>query len=917
MVRTRETVDALRADNQLFSRNNAGFLRRLLHIASQKRETMWYVSKVMEDEKARGMLESAAPRDELQYYEGLMRRGGDAQDASPAPAEDIRVSDDHDAVDDDDDDDILSDHSDGSDHFESAANAALLHSLRYPTSPQAPLRRRPHTAGTLRPPRPGSASSTRVGKPPRARPSTATMGKKQLKLQRGPMKFDFTVASGRGAMPPPPQGGAESAPATPSRPPSAGTRRARGVLTHAVPRPTETPPEGCVPPSLQTRPKSAGVYKAKPVKQQHACGGAITTPVSRPLRPQTAPHNRIPINTEYRRRPSDVEHFKDQPKKVKLAAGLLPAEGEDKSIGHCWEEASGSLHVLRETVERVDVLMRDDKTQMTDEMRDKETAMDEEFALRDIGRLPDNEYVSDVSTDSSGRAGSGEDFARQKIQRQLARRNAKVAEKVACQNQALKQQHDLPYGVEERVAPEETPLVLNLKPGKIKHAPPLPAGEDATLSLSRKDELHGGSHIFAEKSDCSERVRRWRPCFDALTVVERSIMKMEKAWKRMSTDKGEEQLDHPPVVSERDKETFLSEGLGQENDEISGVLTLWANDLQQRLKVLDTYERIQTQGKVSDIDHAACQTEDTYEGGGARAKRKSSAASPQVVNANASLLTREATSAFQFAMIRVTAAIRVQSMWRAYHSRRMVGNSSTGLMTFFHSRDPRIREAWTQCAYFPPGKPVSWLSTLLSNLLNSKITANYIADSQRAPHATFTNYVFEYLYESLQDEHVVYETLHQMLVLLNCHVNDDLLFAIVCNLLFCTWGPGHADLLAYSMCCVHATVNKLTEINTTKPNCVVDQDVYLTSAQIKAVVKSVFNSKASMKANALHEEVHRRCRVLEGNRRTKGQAGDGGDAGKSTGVTVTQKEMLYAILISATPDVLVDFGYETRKEAEE
>eukprot|EP01059_Diplonema_ambulator_P027895 TRINITY_DN46582_c0_g1_i1.p1 TRINITY_DN46582_c0_g1~~TRINITY_DN46582_c0_g1_i1.p1 ORF type:complete len:119 (+),score=27.11 TRINITY_DN46582_c0_g1_i1:46-357(+) len=69
-------VDSLKDDNQLFARNNAKFLRRLLRIAGEKEETLWYVKKVFEDKEAVGVLKQSAPRDEVQYYEALARQGG-------------------------------------------------------------------------------------------------------------------------------------------------------------------------------------------------------------------------------------------------------------------------------------------------------------------------------------------------------------------------------------------------------------------------------------------------------------------------------------------------------------------------------------------------------------------------------------------------------------------------------------------------------------------------------------------------------------------------------------------------------------------------------------------------------------------------------------------------------------------------
>eukprot|EP00754_Rhynchopus_humris_P039130 Rhum_TRINITY_DN21832_c0_g1::Rhum_TRINITY_DN21832_c0_g1_i1::g.174675::m.174675 len=67
-------TEHLKVDNELFARNKAQLLRKLLHVAGQKRERWWYVAKVMDDAGARGTLDRAAPRDEVQYYEGIVKQ---------------------------------------------------------------------------------------------------------------------------------------------------------------------------------------------------------------------------------------------------------------------------------------------------------------------------------------------------------------------------------------------------------------------------------------------------------------------------------------------------------------------------------------------------------------------------------------------------------------------------------------------------------------------------------------------------------------------------------------------------------------------------------------------------------------------------------------------------------------------------
>eukprot|EP00756_Hemistasia_phaeocysticola_P053450 Hpha_TRINITY_DN29082_c0_g1::TRINITY_DN29082_c0_g1_i1::g.156553::m.156553 len=69
----RQTIRSLKADNALFSRDNARFLRRLLHIASKKQDTWWYIQHVLEDSSGRGLLEKHLPQAELSKLHVLCR----------------------------------------------------------------------------------------------------------------------------------------------------------------------------------------------------------------------------------------------------------------------------------------------------------------------------------------------------------------------------------------------------------------------------------------------------------------------------------------------------------------------------------------------------------------------------------------------------------------------------------------------------------------------------------------------------------------------------------------------------------------------------------------------------------------------------------------------------------------------------
>ena len=968
-------TEHLKVDNELFARNKAQLLRKLLHVAGQKRERWWYVAKVMDDAGARGTLNRTAPRDEVQYYESIvkqMARSGGSGGGGVSPADlQERVHDDiARAVSASPEDgaagssDIVSDDS-SHDFDEQAARI-----VNYGQQQQQQARPRPATA--MERSRPGSAG-----------------GSVRRNVHTSHITFDTagfgaaeaTAAAAAAAARP------RSATPTPGVRPQSAPSGARPLS--ASPAPWQHRGRHTAGSSHSTHTQRQLQQRRRPGSSLSADAGGASSSSRRRARGRrsadlnehsrrTHPSYQHRLRDGFQRRESDAARLQGEEAAVRRAAGgspaaaaaAAPAGSEEEGVqeaqeeeddddtptaGTCWHRATTAVRRCRDIADDVDVVLR--LSLDPEKLAEEEVRVEESWALGEADVPARDSDVSAASDDaSSGEQPDDDAGLRRKRDRQLARRDAKREEKLRRRRRAGRPPGGADVVGAAAAAPEEPPLLVTPIPLRQINGQPAPETDDPTIRL-------GAGAVFREGGAAQDtRERRWRPCVESLNSVEQAIQRLERCWeaRQRAARGGTEGVEHPPVVSEQEKAAVIREGMGCEGDEVSALLTKWALDMDQRLKVLLMYEMIQAQGKgqpeggggsggvrTEGLASTAVQTDDSLLAGAAAASAADTAAAAAAaaaapaggggVGVPAGAVRK---SAFSQAVFRVAAAMRVQSVYRGYAARVLVGNVRRGVLTFFHSRDARVRAAWVRgmrlqraSAEGPSGgvlrgRTAAWLVSLLGTVLNSKITANFIADSQKKPRAEFVNYLFEHLRDSLQDEGSVDDTVSALLLLLDRHVDHDLIFAVVCNFLYGIWDAPHANLLANAMCVTHAVVNKLPQPNRINPACVTDVDVYLSASQTKQVIRQVLPAK---RPSAM-EEVLRRCRTLDAMKGqhaassgafapasaaaaaagSSGAAGAGGGAAAgatSKGVSVTQKELFYAMLLSASPEMMVDFGY--------
>eukprot|EP01064_Diplonema_japonicum_P016971 TRINITY_DN25023_c0_g1_i1.p1 TRINITY_DN25023_c0_g1~~TRINITY_DN25023_c0_g1_i1.p1 ORF type:complete len:796 (+),score=129.08 TRINITY_DN25023_c0_g1_i1:50-2389(+) len=767
--------ETIKADNQLFSRNNARFLRRLLRIAGEKKETMWYVKKVLEDAEATSVLQKHAPRDEMQYYQTIARLHGSSE-----PME-LNVEDDD--------------------------------------------------------------SSTHLVRPNRkdGRPSSA--------VERQSKKIN-----------------------TPVRPRT------------ATPQPTPWADTPIHPSDMKSHKKRKEDRPRPHSSTGHRVQSPIPTPVPRPRSAENPP--------PYRRRESDTILLKKESSFIRQAAGM--DVGEEPTAGMCWDKTTGILQKVRDMVDAVE--------HQVAENVDPDEPSGETFEIiweQGLDGLPDVTPVSPVGSLSSGESAENPMEIDAKRKRQQHRRDSVLACKLRekQQNNAF---NGLPYNTVETTPFTEAPMVVQPKPLKVINGFPAPVMESTTMKLSRRASLFGGSGVFMDGSVLEQREKRWGPCIAAFNGVEAIIAKLEAITSREGAN---DAMEHPPILGSKEKEAVLCEGLGSECDEVSTLLTKWGTDIEQRVKILMMREMIRSQmtGRT-DMDTKHTQTDESRMGHTSQPPSKPTTPTKRRTGKSFQSLDEDDNpnvkrTNFQQIMLRITAAIRIQSVWRGHCDRVLAGDIPKGIITFFHSRDVRLREAWAACCRSPIVKPVTWLSQLVSTVLNLKITSNYVCDTQKKKRPELSVFLYDHLYESLLTKENVDACIEGILTMLDKYSGHDLIYSIFSNFLLGIWDVTYLNLLNTAMCCAHAVSAKLVEPNMINPACVLDIDVVFTRTQVKSIIKSTF--KNSKRIPAIVDDVIKRCRMLKG---------------RDDSSNVTQKELYYSMLITSTPDVLAEAGFDKQEK---
>eukprot|EP01060_Flectonema_neradi_P017764 TRINITY_DN24604_c0_g1_i1.p1 TRINITY_DN24604_c0_g1~~TRINITY_DN24604_c0_g1_i1.p1 ORF type:complete len:362 (+),score=69.42 TRINITY_DN24604_c0_g1_i1:151-1086(+) len=258
---------------------------------------------------------------------------------------------------------------------------------------------------------------------------------------------------------------------------------------------------------------------------------------------------------------------------------------------------------------------------------------------------------------------------------------------------------------------------------------------------------------------------------------------------------------------------------------------------------------------------------------------------------------------FQSAMQRVQAAMRIQSLFRGQRDRVVVGNFKTKRLTFFHARDPRIRDIWTQVAHNRQTSTSMTLLDTVHTLLTTKVTSNYVADTEGEEKESFTNFLFSFYQTSLGSVEEATKTISDLLVGLSNHLSTDIIFSIITNLILNIWDVSYCDLLCSALRSVQSLLTKSGGTSLVNPAIVFDQNVSLSQQQVRALVKSLFSETTAKRAAATSDAVVAKCKILEGRRSGKTRTQS------NSKVFITQNEFYYSLLVTASPDALAECGY--------
>jgi len=472
--------------------------------------------------------------------------------------------------------------------------------------------------------------------------------------------------------------------------------------------------------------------------------------------------------------------------------------------------------------------------------------------------------------------------------------------------------------------------------------------EDHVLALARRASLDGASAQFSSRNmvQGTKRHERWKPCFTRLDGAEQNIQKLENYWSQQR-GRGQEGLEHPAEITREAKDDALREGLGNEVDEIAEFITKWAKEMERRLGVLITYEQVKLHEKAYEREVRGTQVDETllpplspgmspglppsqaddlhgsfhsntpvrrrttlqrrgsnplYDLTGSPGKGGRGSPGAGVLSLEEE--QARAHTGFQRSMVRVRAAMRLQSVWRGFLDRSIVGNIPRSDITFFHSRDPRIRQAWLKCCsgHNRPRKPQRWLSNLVTKTLTAKISHDYVRLQEKQPVCTLSDFLFEHLYASYESTEVVDQEVQALLASLDRLGGLDYLYAIVTNMLMTFWDARYSDCLTRAIVHIDSEVNR-REPNFINPEPELEIDLTLSLVTIKNVMRKLFLSGIGRsKTTALIEDVTRKCFDIQARR-------SGSEGNTSRNLQATQKEFLYALLLCIDPDTLTAAGF--------
>ena len=344
----------------------------------------------------------------------------------------------------------------------------------------------------------------------------------------------------------------------------------------------------------------------------------------------------------------------------------------------------------------------------------------------------------------------------------------------------------------------------------------------------------------------------------------------------------------------------------KKQEEISSFLTKWSKDIYQRLKVLLMLEVIHSQNKEQRLENRSVQTEETS----IAISTSNISEIGNTINQIKSdgLTTVGRRTGFQRSIQRVQAAMRIQSVFRGHKDRVVVGNFKTKHITFFHARDQRIRDIWVSVAHKQHTQGTISLLDVVYSLLSTKVTANYVADSDGKERESFTNFLFDHYQTSLSTVADATKSIANLLLGLSRLLKTDILFSIITNLILNIWGLSHSNFLCRAMCCVQSILTKSGNSNLVNPAVVFDQNTSLSQQQVKVVVKSLLTETTVKRAATISDAVLAKCKLLESRRLGKTPNNS------VKGTFITQNEFYYSLLISISPDILTECGYGSKTQ---
>eukprot|EP00760_Papus_ankaliazontas_P011657 PhM_4_TR14925/c0_g1_i1/m.61439 len=500
---------------------------------------------------------------------------------------------------------------------------------------------------------------------------------------------------------------------------------------------------------------------------------------------------------------------------------------------------------------------------------------------------------------------------------------------------------------------DNQPFVLELR-GK--------GGAPSRSVHQRRDDLGGA---IMQCNDVNSQVShdrrlRWIHLFENLDEMEKALQRMEHNAQVASPEI--DHVVHPSKISDSDKASILREGLGSEAEEMSVFLTTWVSDVLDRTNVLVMHEQMRINTRIHNLHDKGCQTDESgsygpgggefdadmfatsMRPGGGRAATATIVSQPppqpSVASSRGDLRRHMSfggrsgdgdepsspltpnffavgTTSFQRAMRRTVASMRIQALWKGYKARKKVGNLKLKIRTFFHSRDPRIRDLWIATSKTTTERTALWVANLCATLIRAKLTSDYIngthttnangETTQIRSASSFVDFTFKHLFDAYNSESVVNENVKSFLVGLSVHSHTNCLLRVVMSFFMAFWSERYHNLLIRTLLAIGkvlAAAGVVLPDAVTPTNYQVDLEGEhrLSLQNVRVIVRSLFPHR--MDHSVVLDLVFR---TLELAAKDPNVGGVSPLSAETKSCTV--RELLFALLHCVKEDRLVSNGY--------